>query len=31
MRLDNQRESSNVEDRRHMRVSGGGGIGSVPL
>jgi uncharacterized protein len=27
MRLDNQRESSNVEDRRRMRVSGGGGIG----
>ena len=27
MRLDNQRESSNVEDRRRMRVSGKGGIG----
>jgi uncharacterized protein len=27
MRLDNQRESSNVEDRRRMRISGGGGIG----
>ncbi len=27
MRLDDQRESSNVEDRRRMRVSGGGGIG----
>lgn len=27
MRLDNQRESRNVEDRRRMRVSGKGGIG----
>jgi uncharacterized protein len=27
MRLDNQRKSSNVEDRRRMRVSGGSSIG----
>jgi predicted metalloprotease len=27
MRLDNQRESSNVEDRRRMRMTGGRGIG----
>ncbi len=32
MRLDNQRESSNVEDRRRMRASGGGiGIGTIVM
>lgn len=33
MRLDNQRESSNVEERRRMRVSvkGGVGIGAIVM
>jgi uncharacterized protein len=31
MRLDNQRRSSNIEDRRGMRGGGGGGGGGLPL
>jgi predicted metalloprotease len=31
MRLDNQRRSSNIEDRRGMRGGGGGGMSGMPL